>query len=471
MDPHGNPKGADLAGLPDGIFRTEDFSGAGHVAVAVSGGGDSTALLIALHAFLNDRVPNTRLVAVTVDHGLRAESAAEAARVSELAAGLGVPHVVKRWDARKPAAGISAAARLARYRLLAEAAREVGAGLIVTGHTLDDQIETVAMRAARGEGRGLAGIAPATLVEGSWVLRPLLKTPRTALRDYLSARGRDWSEDPSNENPRYERTRIRDSLAGRPEEMRRLAALQAAAAAARVCEAGAAAGLIDRHARLVAPGLVRLDRSLWASGERDAALLALRALLAVLGGREHLPDEMRAALLFEALAAPGHRGVLSRALADSRRDGVYLQREARNLPVTETDAGQIWDGRFRMPREAGRWRVGPATGKPGALPADIPQSLAKAAFRTQPQVEGVGNPAAGRAPALLPILAPWALFLPSFDLALAQALTRLLDLPSYPEPPFSSRIEGARCRRHDTGRDTVSLGIQPRSPYVNLNGA
>lgn len=419
--------------FPDGAYRIEDFAGAGRIIVAVSGGSDSTALLVSLHQFLRSHLPAVEIVAVTVDHGLRAESAAEADGVGALAAGLGIRHVVRRWDGPKPATGLSEAARLARYRLLADAAREMEAGLLVTGHTLDDQIETVAMRAARGGGRGLAGMAPATFVDGRWMLRPLLGTSRAALRAYLRRLGRDWIDDPSNDDPAFERVRVRQRLEGQPGERRRLAALQTAAARERILESEAAAALIDRHARLAAPGLVRLDRALWQAGQQDAVLFAFRALLSVLGGREQLADAEKAAPLFARLAEPGRRGVLSRTLADSRKGGVYLLREARDVPPADAVLGDVWDGRFRSsPGQAGL-RAGHPSPSPAAFPADVPQSLVAAALRTEPSASRPDPPRR--------ILSPWATFLPCFDLAAAQALARLFGLPPFPRPPCSSRID------------------------------
>lgn len=137
-----------------------------HILVAISGGSDSTGLLLALQEAKAADDDGLRLSAVTVDHALRPESADEARKVAMLCAELGIPHTTRRWDGPKPASGLSEASRLARYRLIADVAREIGADLVVSGHTIGDQRETVAMRAARSGGSdnlGLSGMADAVL--------------------------------------------------------------------------------------------------------------------------------------------------------------------------------------------------------------------------------------------------------------------------------------------------------------------
>jgi len=147
--------------------------------LAVSGGPDSTALLLMASEWAE---PKPRLFAATVDHGLRPESGAEAAAAAELCARLGVPHATLRWQGRKPTTRLQERAREARYDLLAAHARQVGAGVVVTAHHLDDQAETVLFRLARGSGlAGLAGMAARSRRGAIDIARPLLAIPKADL--------------------------------------------------------------------------------------------------------------------------------------------------------------------------------------------------------------------------------------------------------------------------------------------------
>ena len=194
--------------------------------LAVSGGLDSTALLVLAARWAKGlkqrpkRAP--KLIAVTINHGLRKEATREAAAVKRLARRLGVSHQVLRWRGNKPKSGLQEAAREARYRLLAQAAARAGYGHILTAHTLDDQAETVLFRLARGSGVvGLGGMAQASLLptrfsmsgEGTiFLVRPFLRLPKSRLIATLQAARIAYSEDPSNRDPRFTRARLRALL-------------------------------------------------------------------------------------------------------------------------------------------------------------------------------------------------------------------------------------------------------------------
>lgn len=426
--------------LPPGIdpsktFSPFDLASRKAVIAAVSGGSDSTALLVLLKDHLERFCPTSRLVAVTVDHRLRAESAKEAAGVGRLCAKLGVSHRILEWTGVKPATGLAASAREARHELLAEAARVENTDVVLTGHTANDQAETVLMRHARDVGRGLAGIAPATLFDGGiWFARPLLQARRESLRHFLRERQMGWIDDPTNVNERYERPRLRKTMGVSGGEHALAGALAVAADAARRREAlGRQAAillrdLVDRPTS----GLLRLQPHFFQAAERDAAVYALRILLAVAGGASYLPDETRAAALHDRLAVgAAFRGTLSRVLVDQRKAGIFLLREARGLPST-VEKEACWDGRYRIvarpPEDGDRLRQVEQIDL-----RTVPESLVAAAAAGEPKMT-----ADFRA---IPVMAPWARYLPSFDLAPAHAVARLLGAREIPRPPFGEHIE------------------------------
>lgn len=438
------------APLAGNLFAGLDLENRKTVIAAVSGGSDSRALLdLAATALAGGP---TELVAVTVDHGLRPEAADEARQVAAIAADLGLRHLTLRWEeADATAGGLIARAREARYRLLAQAADEIGTDLVLLGHTADDQAETVAMRAARkadgaeGWDRGGAGMARATLFEGRiWLARPLLGIRRGALRAHLSAHGLAWIDDPTNLDTRYERSRIRAQLVD-PAPL-----LKAADdAAQRRAEMGArATRLIARHVDMPVPGLFRLDPRMLQEDDRKAALYALRCLLAVAGGREHLPDHARSCSLLARLDEIGLCATLSRTRVEVRRQGIFLVREKRNLPRLEARSGIIWDGRFRLSAK----RLGPGAmvvpmgdDAPRAGPAthaDLPERLVRIALSAEPRLTDGERGQGPRGGAFERCVAPFARYLGEYDLKLAAALARVIGAPLPPPSPFAGHNGG-----------------------------
>ncbi len=185
--------------------------GGGPVAVALSGGGDSTALLHLCADWARTR--GIALQAVSVDHGLRPEAGGELDRAADQCKALGIAHSRLTWRGWDGAGNLQAAARTARYRLIADWARAHGIASVALGHTLDDQAETVLLRLARGSGvDGLSAMRPVRRADGVTWLRPLLGERRQTLRDMLTTAGIGWSEDPSNEDARFDRVRVRRAL-------------------------------------------------------------------------------------------------------------------------------------------------------------------------------------------------------------------------------------------------------------------
>lgn len=178
--------------------------------LAVSGGPDSVALMWLAARWRKALKKGPRLVAVTVDHGLRKEAAREARDVKQLAAALEIEHRTLRWRGDKPKTGLPSAARDARYRLLARAAKSCGASHILTAHTRDDQAETVVMRLSRGSGiAGLAAMARQSDRDGVVLARPFLDVPKARLVATLEKAGIAFADDPTNHDLRFTRPRLR----------------------------------------------------------------------------------------------------------------------------------------------------------------------------------------------------------------------------------------------------------------------
>lgn len=422
------------------------------ILVAVSGGSDSMGLLVALHsAIAADERRGFSLAACTVDHALRPQSAREAEDVAAFCAALGIAHRICRWEGAKPSTGIQAAARNKRYELLAEAADALGADCIAIGHTRDDQQETVAMRIARGkgdgagdgqgEGHGGAGMA-ASMLYGRriWVLRPFLGLARAEIRSFLQARGVSWIDDPSNANPAFERVRVRARIAtsgGMPTPLGN--GRQRAASSAR------AAALIEKRIR-VHEALVA-EVSARHAGEIDDPdwRRALLTVASVLGGREHMPAFATVQRLSQFLRSgePG-RMTAGRVVFDRRASGLYLYREARNLPVLAVGPGRqgTWDGRFTV-KSCGP-AVTVAADASGRLwtqrliDAGLPAGIAKRGSTVAPEIastDGAGL-AFGEAPAQVEYhIGLYDTFLPGFDRIMADAVAVSFGRDRYPAPP------------------------------------
>lgn len=253
--------------------------------LAVSGGPDSVALM-RLCAPLA-RAAGAAVTVATIDHGLRPGSAAEAGTVAGWAAACGLPHATRAWIGEKPARGLQDAAREARYALLAEIAREAGAGAIATAHHRDDQAETVLMRLAAGSGvAGLAGMRARSRRGGLVLARPFLDVPKARLVAACDARGWPYLEDPSNRAERFARARLRriaPRLAAEGLDAARLARL--ARRAARADEALERAAEAAYARALIAASPPTLDAAaLLAEPEEIALRVLARALRAAGGG-------------------------------------------------------------------------------------------------------------------------------------------------------------------------------------------
>jgi tRNA(Ile)-lysidine synthase len=278
-----------------------DWKSAPAIVLAVSGGPDSIALMWLAARWRSSLTRGPRLIAVTVDHGLRAEAAAEAREVKRLARSLELPHRTLRWAGAKPKTGLPAAARNARYRLLAQAARSVGATYVLTAHTRDDQAETLLMRLLRGSGiAGLAAMARETERDGVVLARPFLNVSKAQLVATLVKAKLGFADDPSNRDLHFMRPRLRGlmpALAAEGGDSRSLARL-----ASRLARANAAVEvLVDGAERYLAlKGSAALHPGFDAKFF-DTKIFDVKAFAA-------MPEEIRLRLLLRAINRFGHEG-------------------------------------------------------------------------------------------------------------------------------------------------------------------
>lgn len=316
--------------------------------VAVSGGGDSVALLHLLcRCFQPGQVS---IEAATVDHGLRPEAEAEAAQVGRLAQGLGIPHSVLHWRDRPAEGNLSDNARRARYRLLAGWAEGRGIGTVMLGHTADDQAETVLMRLARAAGvDGLAAMQVSRTQHGITFLRPLLKVSRADLRGYLVRNGVAWVEDPTNADDRYERVRARHAL----EHLDPLGI--SAKELGEVAEnMGRAREALDRYALLsareiadVAGGAVSFDVQRLQALPEEIARRMIVAAIRWIGGEGYPPRRAPVGAMVAA-ARSGGSTTLAGCRLIAHRGRAWICREYEAVRAVRAPAGGLWDGRWRL---------------------------------------------------------------------------------------------------------------------------
>jgi len=329
----------DQSAIPAGDAKRlfAGLSSAPAIVLAVSGGPDSVALMWLAARWRRGLVRGPRLIAVTIDHGLRPEAAGEARNVKRLAQGLDLPHHTLRWTGPKPRAGLPAAAREARYRLLAQAARKHGASHILTAHTRDDQAETLLMRMLRGSGiAGLAAMPRETERDGVRLTRPLLDLSKARLIATLKKARIDFADDPTNRDPAFTRPRLRALMPVLAEEggdARNLARL-----AARLARANAAVEVLADGA----------ERYL-ALKDQDGLVAGFDAVLFAA-----MPEEIRLRLLKRAIDRAGHEGPAELGKVETLLAALDRASRQREPKLKQTLAGAV------ISVAGGRIRVQPA---------------------------------------------------------------------------------------------------------------
>ena len=366
------------------------------VALAVSGGPDSLALMHLAAGWRGRRRDRPALFVLTVDHGLRPGSRDEALMVAHASEAEGLPHALLAWEHGPVDTGLQARARTARYDLMAAYCTRHDIPALVTAHHLDDQVETFLMRLKRGSGLdGLSAIPEEGVWAGLTLLRPLLDMPKTRLVATVEAAGMPFVIDESNLDPRFERGRMRgaaDALATlglTPEAI--------ALSARRLRRARAALDAVVRdfllhHGETSEAGYASIDQAVLFATPEEIALRVLARLLAIIGGGV---EPVRLAKLETLLAAlriePDKAHTLSRCRIVPRAGRLSVFREMRKegLPVAKLRPGErtLWDNRFHveLDAEAAAPLIVKALGEEGvrmlkereALPPFVPRFAAR----------------------------------------------------------------------------------------------
>lgn len=315
-----------------------------HIGVAVSGGSDSTALLHLFH-----RAHPGKVLAVTVDHGLRPESAAEAAGVSAFCAALGIPHTIVRWQGPQPTGNLMDQARRARLSLMAAWAKSCDVSHMVLGHTADDQAETVLMNLARAAGLdGLTGMRDSWTEHGIKWSRPFLHICREDLRGYLRRQGLAWIDDPSNDNDRFSRVKARKALRALAPlgiTVEKLSETASHLADARQALNYAIFELAEAVVTERAGGLT-IARKSYRRLMPDMQRRLLLAMIGWMGGSSYPP---RSAALFRLEMALGQSKAATLGGVRFRHQGdhILVTREARAVQGS-VPMGQLWDHRWQL---------------------------------------------------------------------------------------------------------------------------
>ena len=334
------------------MWPLEPFETAPNIAVACSGGPDSMALLVLAQGWV--KLAGGKLTALIVDHRLRDESTAEAVNVARRARELGVEAVILAWSGERPSANVQEKARDARYRLLFEWCAENAVLHLLVAHHRDDQAETVLLRDERGSGDdGLAGIGALQEYGQVRLLRPLLPLAKARLQATADAFRVETVADPSNDDTRFDRVRIRKHLE-RSSTADEWYEVGLKASVRRRVRDDTMARHFAANCETYSEGYARLFGGFWGDTSDEIAKRALSAVVAAIGGRSHPPRRRKVTELFEKLKggrlAGGTTSGGCKIVPD--KDGVLVVREIGLVAQQAIAVGRVkWDGRFDIDTE------------------------------------------------------------------------------------------------------------------------
>lgn len=326
------------------------------VALAVSGGGDSMAMLATVVDYRRALKLRSPLLVLTVDHGLRSEAAREAEMVRNYCDKRAIYHETLIWSGAKPTSAVAENARNIRRNLLLEACHQRGIHQLVLAHTKDDVAETLLMRVRRGGLRGHASIPVQTRIMQTIIHRPFLELRRSTLRAALRRAGTVWIDDPTNDDIRYERPRVRQTLRQLEStdcDTERIAAYAKVMGRFRKVLSDQISQVLLRACTLEGCDL-HIDARVLKQYPRMVGLEALRELVRLVGGDTHMINRNQAALAFENLVSHAERPKnfsAGRCVVFSNGDGKWtVSRAIRALPIEHISGGQSirWDGRYMV---------------------------------------------------------------------------------------------------------------------------
>ena len=400
-------KPVEPSGLPaddvDALFsRLHSFS---KLSLAVSGGADSLCLLVLFSEWSRRMSWPGSADVIVVDHGLRPESASETRFVVDAAARCGLPAVVLQWEGEKPQSNVQEAARLARYNLIAQRMKSTGSEALLLGHHLDDQAETFLDRLTRGSGiSGLSAMAADEPdgPEGLRLLRPLLTVRKEMLEASLRERSLTWCTDPSNQDTKYKRSRLRRILTLLEDEglsAERLAETAGHIRRSRDALDKTVRDIAAKYVEIHPAGPAKLDRKVFAGLADDLRLRLLVSVMTSVTGARVRPRLAKLQSLEGSLASDTPvRQPLSGAMFEADAETIWCWREqGRTPPVTHSEFEEegIWDRRFvyssrpgsQRPGEMEGLRLGPLFQAPlSAKDVIWPDGWPRAAFDCSPVV-------------------------------------------------------------------------------------
>ena len=335
----------------DAMDRLGPFEYDPHIAIAVSGGGDSIALTYFAHEWAKSN--GGQVTVLTVDHGLRPDSRSEAERVGGWINALGMTHQILSWQGEKPKSRIQAMARDARYRLMDKWCKDNGVLHLLVAHNENDQAETYLMRKEHGSGPdGLAAMSQILELSHCRLLRPLLAENTQNLRQFLTDQKAEWVEDPSNQNPIFERVRMRLRI-----KDEKISCLDSATAAAqfgnsRLRNSWALSALIASGVQLSPLGFAHVNLSVLTNASTDDVMRLFARVLMTVGGRSYAPNRTQLEFLVGKLLNYNASSVTGGGCQIiHKRDGFLVTREKRGLPLPVVVAPKEtihWDHRFKM---------------------------------------------------------------------------------------------------------------------------